>query len=424
MTPPGERSIRNISVGRHKHAKHMHAAEEMDDRDLSPDGPSEIPHRRPRRRKNRFWLFSLAVVGICAVLGTLLSTVFAGATVAVTPRIEQVTLPASLQAAPNAPTGVLSYQIVTVTRSSSVTVAAQGSKKVSRPATGVITISNSYSAASQRLIANTRFESSDGKIYRIHDSVTVPGAAGAKPGTVSVTIYADSAGPDYNKSAGATFTIPGFKGDPRYTKFTGKSEGAISGGFIGDEPAIATADLAAAKTSLQQKVDAEARAAAAGEIPDGSVAIPGTLEVVFSDLVQTAGADKTATLTQNATASGIIVRQADLASAIARKTVQNYQGEAVQFVDASAMDVSIATTSKRSDGAITVALKGQASLVWQFDPNALSAALAGKSKGEFQSVIDTFRPAIAKADATVKPFWQGKFPDDTKKITIKILGNK
>lgn len=424
MTPPGERSIRNISVGHRKHPKHPHDAEDADERDLSPDGPSEIPHRRPRRRKNRFWVFSLAVVAVCAVLGTLLSTVFAGATITVTPRIDSVTLPATLQAAPNAPTGVLPYQTVTVTRSSSITVPAQGSKKVSRPASGVITISNAYGSASQRLIANTRFEASDGKIYRIHDSVTVPGSSGSKPGTVSATIYADSPGPDYNKAAGATFTIPGFKGDPRYAKFTALSEGAIAGGFIGDEPAIATADLASAKATLQQKVDADARAAAAGEIPDGSVAIPGTLEVVFSDLVQAAGPDKTATLTESATASGIIVRQGDLAAAIARKTVQNYQGEALQFVDVSAMDVSLASSSKRSDGTITLALKGQASLVWQFDPNALSAALVGKSKGEFQSVIDTFRPAITKADATVKPFWQGKFPDDAQKITVKISGNK
>ncbi len=424
MTPPGERSIRNISVGQRKHAKHPEATH--DDRDLSPDGPAEIPHRRPRRRRNRFWLFALIVIAVCAVLGLLLSTVFAGATVTVTPKTQSVTLPATLQAAPNAPTGVLSYQTVTVTRSASLSVAAQGTQKVSRPATGVITLSNTFSTASQRLIANTRFAASDGKIYRIHDSVTVPGATGSgadlKAGTVSATIYADSPGPDYNKPAGATFTIPGFKGDPRYSKFTGISMGAISGGFIGDEPAVAASDLTAAKTSLQQKLDTDVRTAAASEIPDGFVAIPGTLDVVFSDLTQTAGSDKNATLTQNATASGIIVRQGDLAAAIARKTVSDYQGEAVQFVDASAMNVSLATTSKRSDGAITLALQGSASLVWQFDPNALAQALVGKSKSEFQQTIQAFRPAVSKADATVKPFWEGKFPTDPKKITIKIAG--
>lgn len=423
MTPPGERSIRNISVGhRRQHARPSVTedhSEHEHERELPPDGPEELPRRRPRRRSRRFWLVALVVVAVCAVLGLLISTVFAGATVIVHPRTETVTVPASLEAAPNAPLGTLSYQTVTVSRSSDVTVPAEGTQRVSRPASGTITISNAYNASAQRLIANTRFEAADGKIYRIRDSVTVPGMSGTNPGTIKATIYADSPGPDYNKAAGATFTIPGFKGDPRYEKFTAKADGAIGGGFVGDEPAVSAQALSEAKTSLQQKVDADVRAAAAAEIPEGYVAIPGTLQVTFSELSQTAGPDKTAKLTQNATASGVIVRQSDLASAIARRAVQGYQGEAVTFLDASTMDVEAATTT-RTDGTITVNLRGEASLVWQFDPNALSQALAGKSKSEFQGAIAAFQPAVEKADASIRPFWQGKFPSDAGKIKVKL----
>lgn len=419
---PGERSIRNISVG---HRKHRSApSEEPDTRELSPDGPAELPHRHPRRRHKKFVRWALIVAAVAAVLGILLSTVFAGATVTVHPHTQGVTLPETLQAAPNAPVGTLAYQTVTVTRSADVSVPAQGTQKVSRPASGVISISNAYGSASQRLIANTRFEASDGKIYRVRDSITVPGATGSgsslKPGKASATVYADSPGAEYNKPAGTTFTIPGFKGDPRYSKFTAVSEGVISGGFVGDEPSVAASDLTAAKTTLQQKLDNDVRAAAASEIPDGFVAIPGTLSVVFADLVQTAGQDKNATLTQSATANGIIIRQGDLAAAIARQTVKDYANEAVQFADASSMDVTLATTSKRADGAITLALKGQATLVWQFDPNALAQALAGKSKSDFQTTISAFQPAVSKADASIRPFWKGSFPSDPAKIKIQI----
>src|SRR3989344_5820643 len=183
---PGERSNRNISVGR----RARHAATADHTVHNLPDRQAEFPRRRHRRGK-RFWLVGSAVVAVCALFGLLISTVFAGATVTVTPRTEQVQLPAILQAQQNAPIGVLPYQTVTVTRSASQNVAAAGTQRVSRPASGVVSIINGYSSASQRLIANTRFEAPDGKINRIHDSVTVPGMAGGKAGTPPPTADAD-----------------------------------------------------------------------------------------------------------------------------------------------------------------------------------------------------------------------------------------
>ncbi len=418
----GERSIRNIPV--HRQTRPADAPEHSH-RELSIDGPAELPRRR-RSHKGRLWIIAAIVLAVCGVGGLLLSTLFAGAAITIYPRTETTGVPATLQAQPNAPLGVLPYKLITVSRSSSVTVPAQGTQRVSRSASGVITIANTFSPSSQRLIANTRFETADGKIYRIRESVTVPGASGngssAKPGLVNVTVYANSPGPEYNKDAGTTFTIPGFKGDPRYETFSAKSADPISGGYVGDEPAIAAADSENAKKTLKEKLDADVRNAAAGEIPEGYVAIPGTLEIAFSTMSQTPGADKTATITQSATASGIVVRQADLASAVAQNQVAGYQGEAVLFGGSSSLDVSLATTTKRADGTITIALKGQAQLIWQFDKNALVSALAGKGKSEFETIIKSFQPAVAKADASVRPFWRGTFPSSLEKITITIDG--
>lgn len=424
MTPPGERSIRNISVGHRRHARPA-VVEDHSERELPPDGPAELPRRHRRRRPRRFWVLSLAVIAVCAVLGLLISTVFAGATVTVNPRTETVSVPPTLDAAPSAPIGTLSYQTVTVTRSADVSVPAEGTQRVSRPASGTIVISNTYSTASERLIANTRFKAPDGKIYKIRDSITVPGMSGGKAGTLSVTVYAESPGPDYNKSGPVNLSVAAFveNNNPRASKVTAVAQNGFSGGFVGDEPSVAPAALSEAKTALQQQVDADARAAAAAEIPEGYAAIPGTLEVSFGDLMQAAGANKTAKLTQSATATGIIVRESDLASAIARRTVEGYQGEAVAFAEAAGLDVEMASTSKRSDGTISLTLRGQATLVWQFDPLALSQALAGKSKSEFLTVIGAFRPAVAQADASIRPFWQGKFPSDPGKIKVKLADN-
>lgn len=411
---PGERSIRNIPL--HKKTRHAAVA---DHTEPPEETPLHLPHRRLRRRPRRFWLLALGVVVVCALAGILLSTVFAGATVTVYPRTEVVTLPASIVAQKSAPVGSLNYETVEVSRTADILVPASGSRQVSRPASGLVTITNAYNTSSQRLIANTRFEAQDGKIYRIRDSVTVPGVKGTTVGSITATIYADSPGPSYNRDSATVFTIPGFKGDPRYSKFSAKSEGAISGGFIGEEPAVAESDLAAAKATLQQQLDAQVRAAAAESIKEGYSAIPGTLAVNYGDLTQTPAEGNKAKLSQTATALGAVVRQADFASAIARASLQGYQGEAINFGDASKMTVNVAN-AKPSDTSLTLTLSGQSTLVWQFDPNALVQALVGKDKSAFETTIVSFEPAVARATARIRPFWTGTFPDDPELITIKV----
>ena len=87
------------------------------------------------------------------------------------------------------------------------------------------------------------------------------------------------------------------------------------------------------------------------------------------------------------------------------------------FADPSAVSVS-AGTSTGQGGALQLQLGGQATLVWVFDPNALKAALVGKQKSDFESVIKSFEPAIAAADAGIRPFWAATFPTDPGKITV------
>ncbi len=139
--------------------------------------PATAPRSlRPRSSRRRSLLIAGAVVVIvCAIIGLLLSTLFAGATVTVFPRQEQVSVPVTLVAKLNPAGGELGYQTITVTRSASTSIPATGTKQVSKSASGVITIYNSFGTDPQRLIANTRFAAPDGKIYRLHDSVVVPG---------------------------------------------------------------------------------------------------------------------------------------------------------------------------------------------------------------------------------------------------------
>lgn len=418
---PRDRSIRDIPVP----TKHRRVQELQDAYDEDTD---TRPPRRGKRKinlNNRFVWVALGTIILCAIAGVLLSTVFAGASVTVSSRKATVTPPSQMLALPSAAAGALSYQIVTTTRVASTTVAANGTQHVSRAATGILTIYNAYSAESQRLIVNTRFEAPDGKIYRIHDSVDVPGTTEgadgtAVPGTATVSAYGDSPGGTYNRGA-TQFTIPGFKGDPRYTKFYAKTT-EMSGGFIGDEVAVAPSDLKTAQDLLRQGLEGALRSAVETQIPKEFLPIPGTLSISYGSVTQTPADGGKATISQSATASADIVRVIDLASAIAKQKVEGYAGEAVGFVDPSQISIAVASGTPAT-GQLQLQLSGSPTLLWQFDPSTLKAALVGKAKNDFEKIVKSFAPAIectkeTPCKASIRPFWSGTFPSNPDKITI------
>ncbi len=408
MIPPGDRSIRNIPIP----SGHHHIQRQEIPEYYRPEPPQQ--KRRRKRRIGRFLLLAFVVIIVCTGGVAAASLLNAGASIVVYPRTQEVVASTTIVAQTTAPVGILAYSKLSATQSATTTVPATGTQRVSRQARGTATITSTYTA-SQRLISGTRLQATDGKIYRLASSVDLPAG-----GSVTAAINAESPGADYNRSGSITFTLPGFKGDPRFEKFNAKSNGAITGGFVGDEPAVAQADLEAAKAELKAQLDQGTQRQLAQSIPETSMAIPGTLDIVYGEIVQAASQDKkTATLSQSATAFGAAVNIRDFASALAMKLVDGYEGEAVDFKDQGSLEVSLASTTKNAPDQITIRVVGQTTLVWQFDPNKVKEALLGKSKSQFQSIIESFAPAIKSATATVRPFWMTNFPAEPEKIEIE-----
>jgi hypothetical protein len=411
MQPPaGRPSIRDIPVP----ANHRH---------IPPPPPEQRSPRPPRPRRRSWWRWALAVVVVCAVAGLLLSTVFQGATITLYPKTQNVTGPISITLSPDAGAGSPGYQVITLRASATTTAPASGTQQVSTPASGVITIYNGYSSASQELVATTRFEAPDGKIYRIHAQVTVPGATtqpngSLTPGSVTATVYADQSGADYNRADPTTFTIPGFQGTARYTAFSAKSQGAISGGFVGSEPAVAPSDLATAQANLKQQLDTAIAAQQAVAVPSGFSPVANSLSTTYDDVSQS-GSGTTAQLTESASASEAIVRASDVAAAVATQAVQGYNDEAIAFADPSQVAVALPSAASPT-GQLTANVSGQLNLVWQFDSNAIKQALAGQSRSSFEQIIAGFEPAVSSATASIRPFWKATFPSNPNQINLTV----
>ncbi len=395
---------------------------ENDEAGIPPPRRPKVPHRRNWRAVGLVG----GVVVACAIAGLLLSTVFESATVTLTPKTGSVTTPQNLTAAPNGPSGTLLYQTITATQYASTSVTANGTQHVSHLATGMVTLYNTYSATTQTLTANTRLSTADGKIYRIKNAVTIPGIVtksdGSQgPGTVTVSVTADKPGADYNQTTPVQMTIPGFKGTAKYAKFLAQSQGSISGGLVGDVPAIAPADMSNAQNELKQQLDSSIRSAAISQVPEGFVAVNGSLGVTYTDINQTPGAGNTVNLSEGATATVAILRIGDLASALASQALPDYKGESIAFRDLSKVTVSLVPSGATNiTGPLHISVGGTPVLIWQFDAAALKQALLGKDTSSFQNIIKGYEPAIATAEASVRPFWKATFPSDPNKVTVVV----
>ncbi len=137
-----------------------------------------------------------------------------------------------------------------------------GQGKDERKAKGIITIYNNYSTSPQILVATTRFETPDYKIFRLDSRIVIPGATTKNgeliPSTIDVKVTADKSGPDYNieacNSPDCKFTIPGFEGTSKFDGFYGVSTKAMTGGTFASVPLVTPEDLKEAEDIIFEKV--------------------------------------------------------------------------------------------------------------------------------------------------------------------------
>ena len=175
----------------------------------------------------------------------------------------------------------------TVTLTESFPATGSSGSDVTR-AGGYVTIYNEYSEQSQVLVATTRILSEDEKVYRTVQSVVVPGKKMENgemvPGKVEVEVRADASGESYNKGP-SRFTIPGFKGTPKYEFFYAKSEQPFVGG--GKEGSgislVSSSDIEKARLGVETKVRQEAFRRISEETKEGWTIFPEAMHVSIED---------------------------------------------------------------------------------------------------------------------------------------------
>lgn len=415
---PQERSIRNISM-----PNRPTRSRPLDDmRDMREVPPLGMGMPRGPRRPSRIWMWAAAILSIL-ILAALVLVAFRDTVVRVTPRTHSVVFDeASLFTSypeASAASGMLVYTVRTVELEDSEVVSASGTVHAEDRASGTITVFNDYSAAPVKLVKTTRFEANGGLIYRVPADVSIPGKAGAVPGQVQVTVVADQPGEKYNIGPVARFTLPGLKSSDMYTKVYGSSSAAMSGGFAGERPGIASDALESTIALIRDRLEKKAHEAALAQSDDAQISFADLIQIEYQDMPSTPETGGGARIHQKAIVRIPVFARKDFSGAIARSVSTDADGGSVNLTGDSYTVHQSGTTSILGTEPLQFSLQGEGLLVWSVDSAALSTALAGRDQTAFQSIVTGF-PAIQEAKARIEPFWSSSFPKDSSDIKIKI----
>ena len=400
----GDRSIRNININRR-----------------SAYGAPPPPPRGGSRSKHWVWILALVCVAALAVLGLLFA--FKQTSIRITPYSQRVLFDETSQftAYPEsrAAAGTITYAIKTSDFEDSEPVAASGTEYKEHKASGTITVVNDYSAEPIKLLKSTRFATVSGLIFRTPVEVTVPGKQGSTSGKINVTVAADQAGEQYNIGAGEKLILPGLKSNASmYAAVYAQTSAPMTGGFVGDAPAVAPSALSAAKATMQARLDKKVSDYLATLGSDTE--LPLRPIVSYADVPAGPVDNGSVSARMSARVSVPVVPRKALAGAIAQAVTANGSGQLYSLETGEGFATNVSGAADTGTEPITFTLAGSGVLVAEVDTTALVAALAGRDQNAFQSIVANF-PGVESAKARIEPFWNSSFPKDPGEIEIIVV---
>lgn len=356
-----------------------------------------------------------ALVVIALVVGGLFY--FSGAKVTVTPATVSVNVSGSFTALKNQ--GDLTFGVITAQKVATQSVAGSGTQNVNSSASGSVTIYNTQSKV-QTLVANTRFQTKSGLIFRIHQTVSIPAGSSANPGSKQVTVYADQAGDTYN-IAPTSFSLPGLANTPQFSQVYATSNTSMAGGASGTVPVVPASMEASTRTALVAALGPDLMNQIRSQIPDGYVLLPGAATTTYQ--AQTSSPSATTGMVdvkEQGTVTAVVFPQSALAAAIAKQTLsQTYNSEPLTFASTDSLTLTSSTIPDTSLDTYTFSLSGAPTLVYNIDSSRIAAAIAGKTPASAEVVL-TALPEVKTAVLVLHPVWKKTFPEDPSQIQVVV----
>jgi len=329
----------------------------------------------------------------------------------------EVTIPVAIGksvSSPNLVSGIIPGQYFLLTKSGSKTIeAAIDAKNLPLKTGGSIDIYNAYSSAPQKLVAQTRFETKDGKIFRIQKPVTVPGAkmSGSSliPSSIKVEVVSDGAGEEYQIGP-SYFTIPGFENSPKYAGFYAKSAEPMTS--IQDSSTVASWQIEKTKQDLQNSLENELKNDTLSTFKDSDLKLINGASTVKIDEFN---ADSQ-TVSMKITWQAIFFREKDF-RALVNYAVSNKYSDLKNFDFEDSITYPQVTRSDFKKGEIFLTFELNKANALTVDLDGLRQELTGLDENGMRNIISS-KNFINSATISLWPFWVKKAPNGSDKINI------
>lgn len=315
-----------------------------------------------------------------------------------------------------------------VEKSVSDDFSASGRATKEGKAEGTITVYNEYSTQSQVLIPTTRFISTEGKLFRTPTRVVIPGGRqeGGKfvPGQINIKVVADEAGPEYNIGP-STFSVPGFAGTDRYTKFYAKSSQAMTGGFLEGGSLVTKDDLEEAKNYVTAAAKEEAESALledlGSEAKSSFIFIDSVVQTEVTETFSSAQESQeinTFDYRARAVSKTLIFRKADLESFAKEYILSKFTEGREVWTESLTISYSPETINLAS-GKMVLSLNVSAKVYQSLDSGRLKEVVSGKSLTGSKIFLEN-QAGVTRAEVEFWPFWVKRAPGDLDKIGITL----
>ena len=365
-----------------------------------------------RKKGNPYVRGGIVLALLCIVSIFALGTYFKSATITIKPVKHEIVLKDTTIALTD-----IDHEIQNTDFTKQTELAANGTIKVERKATGTVVLYNAFSSSAQRLVSNTRLQTPNGLVYRLKDTVTIPGQTtvnGKKvPGSIETTIEADKIGDEYNQGL-RDFTVVAYKGTEREGKIYGRSKTSLAGGYNGEVPNISQKEIQEATSKMKESIASDANEYFSKIVKDkeGRTYIPESKKIAFSEpKIETSKDGKKATVSISATVYAPIFDTNSLFKRLMEKqelsTIE--ASEIVYTGDVSLLKVTLSGSDKIDSNVDTVELSGTTTVSSAIDTVKITKAVSGLEVEPATSAIKKL-VELEAIQVEINPWWIKKLP--------------
>ncbi|MFA6897450.1 MAG: hypothetical protein WCQ96_04160 [Patescibacteria group bacterium] len=374
--------------------------------------------------------FAIFILGCVLTAGLALFFILPKADIAVALKEEKVSGDLTLildekLTAIDADAGKIPVKVTEIKSEKTQSFATTSKKRVTEKATGNIVIYNECSTGPQTLVSGTRFQSKDGKIFKITAAANIAGFT--KPeddvvaGKETVKVVAEDAGESYNIAA-TSFTIPKLQeqGSWKYSCLYARSEQAMAGGLDKEVLFVSQADYDKAKETLLASVQKENDDKVSGQTGDGAIFLDnktntGTVEAKSSVAVD--GVADSFDMTLSVKKSALSIEKKDVAEIAGKKIFALNTFVNAKPVDSS-LDYKVGDLIDK-DKQLSVNVSASQNFAFELDQEKVKKEIAGKNKQELNDYFAKMS-GIKSVSVNFWPFWVNRVPESFDKIDIKV----